>query len=116
MPVIEAQPTEHEPMTRTRTMTKIEVQALVDAYEIDVLLAQEGIHLIVATDRPRSGPDAMPIFTGTLTKAQAQALMDAHDIQALFDGENDLQVLIQDNPTLAQAYTTIELIAKYGKP
>jgi hypothetical protein len=101
-------------MTRTRTLTKTEALALVDAYEIDVLLAQEGIHLIVATDRPRAGPDAMPIFTGTLTKAGAQALMDAHDIQALLDRE-DHQVLIQDNPTLAQAYGTIELIAKHGK-
>ena len=115
MPVIEAQPAEHEPMTRTRTMTKIEVQALVDAYEIDVLLAQEGIHLIVATDRPRAGPDAMPTFTGTLTKAEARALMDAHDIQVLLDGE-DLQVLLQNNPALVGAYVTLELIAKYGKP
>jgi hypothetical protein len=56
-----------------------------------------------------------PIFTGTLTKAQAQALMDAHEIQALLDQE-DHQLLIQDNPTLAGAYITLELIAKHGKP
>ena len=54
-------------------------------------------------------------FTGTLSKAEAQALMDAHDIQALLDRE-DIQVLIQDNPILTQAYTTVGLIAKYGKP
>ena len=61
----------------------------------------------------------VPIFTGTLTKAQAQALMDAHEIEVLLDGDGDLdgcQVLIQNNPTLAQAYGTLALIAKHGKP
>lgn len=55
----------------------------------------------------------VPPFTGTLSKAQAQALVDEHKIQALLDRE-DFQVLVQDNPTLAQAYATVALIARCG--
>jgi hypothetical protein len=33
----------------------------------------------------------------------------------LLDHE-DLQVLVQNNPILAQAYATVALIAKHGKP
>ena len=56
----------------------------------------------------------VPPFTGTLSKAQAQAFMDAHGIRALLDDEF-FQVLVQNNPILAQAYATLGLIARCGK-
>jgi hypothetical protein len=68
----------------------------------------------VIEDQPAEHEPAMPIFTGTLTKAQAQALMKAHEIPVLLEQE-DSQLLIQDNPTLAGAYITLALIADHGK-
>jgi hypothetical protein len=56
----------------------------------------------------------VPIFTGTLPMARAKALMDAYEIEVLLD-QQEFQLLIQNNPTPAEAYVTLALIAKRGK-
>lgn len=46
-----------------------------------------------------------------LTKQQAQAIVDAHEIEATMNNEEEIEILMEHNPDLHDAYKAVCRIA-----